>query len=169
MTTPLVEFELDRHDWASLAVISPKEEWRRNTPVSLAGLLSALSEEEAEKCYWQLENRIVVSGYLFEAAPAAVPVLLAGLAGPLSEPAKGWVLELLFQLVAGQTDPEAVERGSGDLGAECRALAREGLWLLYRDLGHQFDGQVRAILEILDGDSGRVGAVPVRVKRKRAR
>ncbi|ACU37050.1 hypothetical protein [Actinosynnema mirum] len=146
MTTPLVEFELGRHDWSSLAVISPKEEWRRSTPVSLAGLLSALSEEEAERYYWQLENRIVVSGYLFEAAPPAVPVLLAGLAGSLSEPAKGWVLELLYQLVAGQTDPKAVERGSGDLGAECRALAREGLWLL-----------------------GRVGAVPVRVKRKRAR
>lgn len=109
MTTPLVGFELGRHDWSSLAVISPEVELRRWVPESLAGLVSA------------------------------------------------------------QTDPEAVERGSGDLGAECRALAREGLWLLYRDLGHRFDEQVRAILEILDGDSGRVGAVPVRVKRKQTR
>ncbi|ATE54605.1 hypothetical protein [Actinosynnema pretiosum] len=109
MTTPLVGFELGRHDWSSLAVSSPDVELRRRVPESLAGLLSA------------------------------------------------------------QTDPEAAGRGSGDLGPECRALARDGLWLLYRDPGHRFDEQVCAILEILDGDSGRVGAVPVRVKRKQGR
>ncbi|NUT52907.1 MAG: hypothetical protein HOV94_37315 [Saccharothrix sp.] len=136
-----------------------KDDRAAQTGDSLAGLLSAREEDEATGFYWKLENVVVVQGQLFEAAPAAVSVLLAGLAGPLSKAARGWALELLFQLVAGESDESAVERGNPDLGPRCRAVAREGLWLLYGLVGGPYDEEARQILERVDGDSGRLEAL----------
>lgn len=157
--TRLVEAELGRHDWSALPVMYWEEDRASRTGESLAGLLSAREEDEATGFYWKLENVVVVQGQLFEAAPAAVSVLLAGLAGPLSKPAGAWALELLFQLVAGESDESAVERGNPDLGPRCRAAAREGLWLLYGSLGGPYDEEARRILERVDGESGRLEAL----------
>ncbi|MDQ2587895.1 hypothetical protein [Saccharothrix yanglingensis] len=152
----LVDVELARHDWGSLPVAGDRA---AATPRSLVGLLSAHTEEDADRYYWRLENVVVVQGGLYEAAPAVVSVLLAGLAGRLSEPAEEWVLELLFQLVAGESSAEAVDRGHPDLGDRCRRVAREGLWLLYSELGGPRGRAVRAVLERVDEVSDRLTAL----------
>jgi hypothetical protein len=157
--TNLVEIELRRHDWSSLPVLSWKDDRSGRTADSLMGLLSAENDDDATRSYWKLENVVVVSGELFEAAPAVVSVLLAGLTTPLSTPAKRWVLELLFQLVAGESEQSAVERGHPDLGARCREAAREGLWLLYGHVGGPYDDEVRQILERIDRGLGRLEAL----------
>lgn len=151
----LVDVELARHEWLSLPVAGDRAE---ATPRSLVGLLSAHTEEDAERYYWRLENVVVIQSQLYEAAPAVVSVLLAGLAGKLSKPAKEWVLELLFQLVAGESSVEAVDRGHPDLGDRCRLVAREGLWLLYSELDGPYGQAVRAVLKRIDEESGRLAA-----------
>ena len=120
----LASLELDRHDWNQLQVMGDRSD---RVPGSLRGLVFAMDEDEATLYYWELENTVVVQGQLFEAAPAVVSVLLAALAEGVSSEAIGWVLELLFQLVSGDSDVEAVERGNGSLGDACRNKAREGL------------------------------------------
>ncbi|MFL6073305.1 MAG: hypothetical protein ACJ73S_07925 [Mycobacteriales bacterium] len=128
-------------------------------PESLRGLILASDEEEAAQYYWQLENVVVVQGQLFEAAPAAVSVIMAALADELSSASRGWCLELLFQLVSGESNQEAVGRGNLDLGERCRANAREGLWLLYAEMARgKFDGAAQQVIQVLEHDKDRFNA-----------
>ncbi|MFC4080142.1 hypothetical protein [Amycolatopsis samaneae] len=157
----LAREEIRRTDWESLPVMGDRS---KRVPGSIAGLLLATSNAEAERYYWELENCVVVQGQLFEAAPAVVPVLLAALVEGVSPAAKPHVLELLFQLVAGEADEEAAARGNPKLGDECRARAREGLWILYGELGGKFDYAARDILDRVEVDRDRfsrlTGAFP---------
>ena len=152
----LAKREISRVDWSLLPVMGDRSS---SVPTSLIGLLEARSEDEAEKFYWKLENVVVVQGQLFEAAPATVSVLLAALAEGVSSVVKAHVLELIFQLVAGESEEDAVARGNAALGDECRVRAREGIWTLYSELVGEHHRAVRDILARIDQDESRLTAL----------
>jgi hypothetical protein len=124
-------------------------------PESILTLVSSETEDDVLAAYWELENYVVVQGQLFEASQHVVPVLLAALAGEISQVARKAVLELLFQLVSGESDAEEVERGNSDLGSICRQNAREGIWTFYRELCSGHYDLARDILEMIDQDRDR--------------
>ncbi|GAA0648927.1 hypothetical protein GCM10010174_85500 [Kutzneria viridogrisea] len=149
----LAAIEIERYDWDSMPVMGDRSE---QVPLNLFGLIAADSESAVEEFYWGLENVVVVQGQLFEAAPAVVSVLLASLVGELSPSARRMILELLFQLVSGESDEEAIERGNPELGAACREQARLGISVLYSELYGHFSVAARDILEVVEVDKGRL-------------
>ncbi|MCG8917725.1 hypothetical protein L6E12_18250 [Actinokineospora sp. PR83] len=144
----LVGLEIRKQPWAQLPVMAGNDP--EQVPVSLVGLLSAVTEDEAERFHWQLEGVVVLSGGLYEAAPAAVPVLLAGLVGNPDRCARKWVNELLFQIVAAESNPEAEDRGHPDLGDRARAAASEGRWFLHHGLRRHWKRAAHLILSRLE-------------------
>ena len=141
----LVEAEISRHPWSSLREANG---FAAGIPSALRELLSAQTPAEVEEAYWRVENHVVVQGQLFEAAVATTQVLTAAL---VDEGRPGHVrigiLELLFQMVSGEAHESATARGAADLGEQCRSAAREGLWILYREL---IAGEAAAAREVLD-------------------
>ncbi|GIH73044.1 hypothetical protein [Sphaerimonospora thailandensis] len=152
MSANIVRAELGRHNWGSLRAMGGEAD---RVPESILTLLSSETEDDAWAAYWELENCVVVQGQLFEASQYVVPVLLAALVGEISQVARKAVLELLFQLVSGESDTEEVERGNSDLGSICRQNAREGIWVIYRELCSGHYDLARDILEMIDRDRDR--------------
>lgn len=149
----MLKIELDRHEWGSLGGMGGTAE---HGPESILRLTAGETEDEVWAAYWELENYVVVQGQLFEASVYVVPALLTALLGDLSRPARQAVLELLFQIVSGESDMEEVGRGNGDLGTRCRQQAQEGIWILYRELCSGAYDTARDILEIVDQGKDRL-------------
>jgi hypothetical protein len=150
------EWELQRHPWDALREASGTA---RNVPQALRKLFAARSPDEAEKAYWQLENHVVVQGQLFESAEHVVPVLLAALLDELPRHVRISVLELLFQIVAGETHDRERELGNASLSERCRQSAREGLWLLYGEWLHGERDAAGDVIERIERDPGRLAAL----------
>lgn len=161
--TNLAELELERVDWSKLRDIRSCLKERiissAYVPSVMKGILNAKSLEEAEKFYWQIENKAFVQGQLFESAEYLVPVLISSLLEVKEDFIKIWILEMLFQIVAGVPDQSEIALGNSELGERCRARAREGLWILYKILTNgnsENSGIASDILEIIETDSSRL-------------
>lgn len=126
----LVRHELDAVDWDALRVIDSKP--ASNVPEAVERLLATESETDAENAYWKLDNRVVVQGQLFDSAPPLVPALFAALSTSLTEANKTYVLDLLVEILAGESAQSEAARGKRHLGQNARHAAIEGLWLAYR-------------------------------------
>ena len=153
----LAELELRRWDWSTFRQASGNA---GHVPDAIRALLSSASAEEADGPYWKLENHIVRQGQLYEAALPTVPVLIAALIPP-DRPSwvRAGLLDLLFQLVNGTAHESERVLSDVDLAANCRAAAREGLWVLYREL---IDGEQDAAKDVLleiETDRDRLAAV----------
>ncbi len=153
----LAELELRRWDWSMFRQASGNA---GHVPDAIRALLRSSSAEEADGPYWKLENHIVRQGKLFEAALPAVPVLVAAL---VWAERPSWVraalLDLLFQLVNGTAHETERVLSDIDLAGSCRAAAREGLWVFYREL---IDGEQDAAKDLLveiETDRARLAAV----------
>jgi hypothetical protein len=123
----LVDMHLDAVDWNALRAMASAAA----VPDAVRALVAAGSEHDADAAYWRLDNNVVVQGQLFESALPLVPVLLAALAGPVAEPARVRLADLLVEIASGTPDESERERGNGGLGRACRAAVAEGLWLVY--------------------------------------
>jgi hypothetical protein len=100
----LVELELAQHDWPNIRALNGDA---ADTPITFRLLLASQNEKEVEAAYWMLENYVVVQGRLSEAALHCVPVICAALVDSTrSNLIRGWLLELLFQIVHGFTSPQ---------------------------------------------------------------
>ena len=125
----LVECEISQYDWTAMMEADGPA---TKIPLAIWELLDASSPEDAVKAYWKLENHVVVQGSLFEAAVSTVSVICASLVlGPRPKWVMIQLLELLFQIVSGESHSDEVKRGLSDLGERCRAEASKSLWLLY--------------------------------------
>jgi hypothetical protein len=153
----LGELELSRWDWSALRAVSGHAGL---VPDALRAMFKSTTPEEAKSAYWRLENYVVVQGQLSEAAVPVVSVVLAALAWP-DRPR--WVrislLELLFQIVNGYSDQSEVALGSDDLDESCKASARQGLWVLYRELVDGERAAAKDVLEVIEVDHDRLVAV----------
>lgn len=141
----LANLELDRVDWGKL-----REDCKMadNVPFAVKKLLYAENSKEAEEAYWELDNGVVVQGQLFESAEYLIPVLIASLLEDNPKFIRDNILELLFQIVAGEVhEAELFSGGFTNLGDKCRKKAREGLWILYNELLY---GNKEAASEILE-------------------
>ncbi|SER88014.1 hypothetical protein SAMN04487983_102444 [Streptomyces sp. yr375] len=125
---------------------------------ALRKLVDATTEDDAFGAYWGLENVVVVQGQLYSAAVPTVQVLLAALLDDLSPDARDLVLELLQQIVMGEADADEAALGDADLGDRCRTAARNGLWLVYRELGTRRRETAEAVLDRIETDRPRLNA-----------
>ncbi|MFD6422888.1 hypothetical protein [Streptomyces sp. NPDC060198] len=85
-------------------------------------------------------------------------MILAALAGGLSAPARTHFFTTLWRLVGGHAHHSEQALGRDSLGDECRARAREGLWLIVRlgITGSADDADTAAdICELVDPDDER--------------
>ncbi|MFH8474835.1 hypothetical protein [Streptomyces sp. NPDC018000] len=151
----LADVEISRIRWEEFGTFGDRS---GKVPDALRRLFGAADEDEATEAYWGLENVVVVQGQLRDAALPVVPVLLAGLLDELSADARDFVLELLWQIVLGESDEDEVAVGRADLGDRCREAARTGLWLVYRELGTRRRETAEAILERIEDDKPRLAA-----------
>ncbi|RKE22079.1 hypothetical protein [Streptomyces sp. TLI_171] len=109
---------------------------------------------------YTLDNHLEVNANLFEAAVPAVSVILAALASELSTLARDHLLISLWRLASGDTHNTEQALGRISLGDECRAKAREGLWLILQLglTGSADDADTAADLcEVIDLDDNRSG------------
>lgn len=157
----LVEVEVLRQDWSFLRQASGTAD---GIPDALRQLIWAQSPEEVQAAYWRLENHVVVQGQLFESAVSTTHVLMAALVSQdRPDFVRIGVLELLFQIVSGESDESEVARGLVDLGEQCRRAARAGLWLLYREMTEgQMDG-AREVIAIIEHEPNRLHEVERRM------
>lgn len=151
----LAEIEIARTPWTTLRVMMGTAE---HVPAALRQLLCAATPEEGEAAYWKLENRVVVQGQLYSSAEFVVPVLLAALLEPRPTHTRIGIMELLFQIVAGQSHEDEVLFGDADLGDRCRARAREGLWVRYAEMMHGMRDAAQEIIARIDTDPTRLDA-----------
>ncbi|MFC5173696.1 hypothetical protein ACFPRK_24310 [Streptomyces mutomycini] len=155
MGRQLAEVEIARIRWEEFRTLGNRS---GAVPGALRRLLAAADEDDALAAYWDLENVVVVQGQLHSAALPTVSVLLAGLLGELSADARDLVLELLQQIVMGESDEDEAVLGSTDLGDRCREAARTGLWVVYRELGTRRGETAQAILERIESEKPRLAA-----------
>ncbi|WP_299542243.1 hypothetical protein [uncultured Streptomyces sp.] len=155
MSKNLAEIEIDRIRWEDFRTLDGRA---NEVPRALRRLFAAGGEDEVMGAYWELENVVVVQGKLHSAALPTVSVLLAGLLDEMSADARDAVVELLLQIVTGESDKDEVALGNADLGDQCRAAARNGLWLVYRELGTRRREMAEAVLEHIENDKPRLAA-----------
>jgi hypothetical protein len=120
---------------------------------ALECLLSADNHEASRAAYWQIENHAFVQGELFEVAEACTSVLVASLADARPKFVRIAALDLLFNILNGY--PSLAPGTPDDILLRCRRSARDGLWLLYREV---MRGEREAAIDVLDllGESQRV-------------
>lgn len=66
---------VEKANWSSLR--SHARDSSEYVPDAFRQLIDAQSEVEADTAYWQLDNRVVTQGRLYEAAEQLVPFLLS--------------------------------------------------------------------------------------------
>lgn len=147
----IVDAAIARYDWGKMQEADGPA---IRIPTAFVELIDSTGTEVAKKAYWKLENHVVLQGSLFEASVSVVSLIGAALAEP-NRPK--WVkialLDLLFQIVDGESHSDEVARGLPDLGQRCRNEAKKLLWILY---GIFQDGELwdaaREIIERIDDD-----------------
>ena len=100
-------------------------------------------------------EHLEVNGGLFEVAVPALSVILAALAGDVTDFAEVELIWLLESLVSGDSHYEVEALGRPDLGEECRALAREGIWVILRYVFGRNREEAGNVLSIIEFDGPR--------------
>ncbi|QNE77748.1 hypothetical protein F0344_26945 [Streptomyces finlayi] len=163
MSRNLAEIEIGRIRWEDFRTLGDRS---NAVPGALRRLFAAAGEDEVMGVYWELENVVVVQSQLHSAALPTVSVLLAALLDEMSADARDAVVELLLQIVMGESAKDEIALGNTNLGDQCRAAARNGLWLVYRELGTRRRETAEAILEHIEDDKPRLAAYLAGVRGK---
>ena len=117
----LIDVEIGRYDWSAFECGCTRT--AAHLADDLRRLVEAQSEEEARALH--IENHALIQSIPQPPAEAVASVLMAALAGELPPGARFVCLDLLGGLVF--NDGEYSEE-------RCQEIARQGLWLLYRDV-----------------------------------
>lgn len=131
----LVEIEIARHDWASMVCGCGRS--GAHLADDLPHLVSAKTAAEVHNR--RLDRHLHNVGLLMEPAPAVVSVFLAALADEAAPAVRDHVVETISDLVLGEGTSNEVRDTSRDLVEECRAAARPGIWIIYREVFHGAD------------------------------
>lgn len=135
-------------------------------PQAIHRMLHAVSTEDAGTAYWQLDNRVVVQGQLFEAAQAtAHEVATAPCRGDASNPGLCRALDILVEIASGEPDRSEIAIGNTQLADRCRVMLRQFLPCWY-SIGESKDERVLLglldLLEVLEDDARGFGTLPRR-------
>ena len=155
MSKSLAEIEISRVDWAAHRQIVGTAE---RIPAALLDLLNAPTPEAANAAYWKLDNHVVVQGALFQAAEPVVSVLLAALTETRPAHVRASLLELLFQILAGEAAGGERALSNDPLAQACKIRARERLWVLYGELSKGEREAVMECIELVETDLARLAA-----------
>ncbi|MBT2499558.1 hypothetical protein J7E25_10650 [Agromyces sp. ISL-38] len=131
-------------------------------PEAFGALLEANTDEEADAAYWQLDNRIVVQGQLFEASRWLIGPLVTALGRALWSGVRLRIVNLLVEIALGQPDESELRAGNEALLEHCHRELLGGLWVFY-GLLEDPDPDVRIgaidLLETVEPDRDRLIAV----------
>ena len=132
-------------DWHHLRSVVGTAEF---VPDAVTRMVHAANVEDASSAYWELDNRVVVQGQLFEAAACtARAVAIAICQGEASAMGLTRALDLLVEISAGEADHSELALGNAALGDVCRAELRQYL-PCFRSLVTNDDEQT--LLHLLD-------------------
>jgi len=149
----LVRAELARHDWSQLRCGCGGT--ASHVPEIFEKILAADSASDAVG--YSLDGHLEIETNLFEAAVPAVGVILAALAGPISDFSRGQLMAVLWYLVSGDSHHSEVALGRSRLGDECRLKAREGIWVVLHYAVNRRDETALDVLGLIDLDESRSG------------
>lgn len=137
-----------RPDWSSLRTLIGPADFVEG---AIDRLLAAATDAEASDAYWELDNRVVVQGQLFEAAAAVARELVTRICSTgASMHGLSRALDLLVELAYGEADASEVAVGNVGLGAQCRDEIREGMQCLQARAAHGDDRARTAIRDLVD-------------------
>ncbi|MER5446892.1 hypothetical protein ABT065_14790 [Streptomyces sp. NPDC002764] len=145
----LIDVEIGRYDWSAFGCGCGR------TAAHLADDLKLLAEAQSREEAWALRihDHALIQSFPQEPAAHVVAVLIAALSGDLTIGARVVCLDLLLRLV--DTDDE-------DSAETCQAIARLGIWGLYRDLwsgaSRAVVGYAYEILRVIETDRERLRA-----------
>ncbi len=92
-------------------------------PEAIERMLAAATPEDATAAYWTLDNRVVVQGQLFEAAPAVAARLLEAIcAGQGTRYGLQRAMDLMVEIAYGEADQTEIALGNSSLGEQCRSV-----------------------------------------------
>ena len=148
----LVQAELGRFDWSNLRCGCGNT--AGHMPETFKQI--AVAESPSDMRGYSLGGHLELETNLFEAAVPAVDVLLAALAGPLSDFARDQFIATLWYIVSGDSHRSEIERGRSRLGDECRLRARSGVWVILHYAVNRRDETALEILESIDLDDERL-------------
>lgn len=135
-------------DWRSLRTLIGPADF---VPTAIDRLLTATTDAEASTAYWELDNRVVVQGQLFEAAEAVAHELVTRIcSGGASMPGLSRALDLLVELAYGEPDASEVAVGNVSLGERCRDEIRMGMQCLQTTAATGDDRARAAIRDLVD-------------------
>lgn len=135
-------------EWSALRTLIGPADF---VPAAIDRLLSATTEADAAAAYWELDNRVVVQGQLFEAAEAVARELVARIcSSDASLPGLSRALDLLVEFAYGDADASEVAAGNPDLGARCRDEIRKGMHCLRSSADSGDDRAQAAIRDLTD-------------------
>ena len=142
--------------WGSLRTLTGPADY---VPAALERMLNSHTEDDASAAYWQLDNRIVVQGQLFEAAEhVARAVMDSVCSGQYSPTGLARGLDLLVEIANGEADESEVEFGNGGLGERCRHEIATRITCI-KDLAAHRDERILLgaldLVDRLDSASGR--------------
>lgn len=139
-------------DWHSLRTLIGPADF---VPSAIDRLMTAKTDAEAVTAYWELDNRVVVQGQLFEAAEAVAREMVRRICTTeVSPPGLVRALDLLVELAYGEADASEVVVGDGDLGSRCRDEIRQGMPCLQARApagGDRAQAAVRDLADRLNG------------------
>ena len=126
----LVEIEIARHDWSQEHCACDQ------SAVHVAEDLMRLARADESSDFGTeiFEGHVFVSSFVHGPAVPAVSVALAALADDVSDYARAKFLELLLFLVGDDGQSERAAQEGRNLAAECVAVAKSGIWLLYSEM-----------------------------------
>ncbi len=120
-------------------------------PSAIDRLLHAGSPEQATSAYWELDNRVVVQGQLFDSAvPTSLWIIRSICERDFTTNGLSRSLDLLVELASGEADQSEVARGSHDLGERCRAAIRGGLSCIKALVDQADERTVLGVLDLVD-------------------
>lgn len=105
-------------NWAGLRTLAGTAGF---VPGAIDRMMRSPTREAANAAYWELDNRVIVQGQLFEASEAvAVLVSSRVCAGDFSPAGLASALDLLVELAYGDANQSEIAAGNADLGDRCR-------------------------------------------------
>jgi hypothetical protein len=145
-------------DWSKLRSMLSDSSF---VPTAILGMCNAPTEAEATTAYWKLDNHVVVQGQLFQASEYVAAELVVRICtGQVTSFGMGFVIDLLVEIVYGESDESEIALGNDALGDRCRANVLSHVDCFYKlSAGHASD-RVRAgaldILDFVETDRGRL-------------
>jgi hypothetical protein len=119
-------WEQNRYDWGSLR----SSESASRIPEAIFQLQHAITEEEADRAYWRIDNEVIVQGALYEAALPTIMCLVSALV-ECTDTARPKIIELLFQLGNGEPHSSEIALGNTELDSLCRREVCRGMPLFF--------------------------------------